>query len=184
MKIGFVNFTPLNYSVETPYEEPLGGSESSLCYLAEALSKRGDEVILFGRYSKSFTLRGVKHEPDALLKNVSAFNLDALVIQNTPYFGLEIKSTLGSATKLIFWSEHNCDQPAVLSLMDIKIQNSFDAFVFVSNWQKENFLAQFNLDKAKCRVIRNAMSPAFENLFSNTKNILSEFLACSKILDF
>lgn len=35
MQIGFINFTPLVYDVDTPYKNPLGGLESGMCYLAD-----------------------------------------------------------------------------------------------------------------------------------------------------
>lgn len=172
MKIGFVNFTPIIYNVETPYHEPLGGSESALCYLAEALSKRKHKVTLFGRLPNTFTLRGVKHEPAKKLQNAKAFDLDFLIIQNTPEFGIKLKALLDNKTKLIFWTEHATDQPAVLSLLNPSYWQVFDSLVFISNWQMENYIQTFKIHRNKCIILRNAISPAFEKLFPETRNIL------------
>lgn len=174
MKIGFVNFTPMVYSVDTPYKEPLGGSESAMCYLAEALAKRGHLVTLFGRLPKALTLRGVRHEPDKNLKKSKGKDLDFLIIQNTPYYGLELKAVLGKKTKLIFWSGHAADQPAVQGLGDKRILTTYDAFVFVSGWQMESFVQTFPIGRRKCMILRNAISPAFENLFPEEENVLSK----------
>src|SRR3989344_9178644 len=125
MKIGFVNFTPLVYSIETPYKEPLGGSESSLCYLAEALAKRGHSLTIFGRLNKVFSLRNVLHKPDSLLKKGKNNDLDFLIIQNKPYVGPEIKSHMSQKTKLIFWSGHGAYQPVVRFLKDKAFQRTF-----------------------------------------------------------
>ncbi|KKU83873.1 MAG: Glycosyl transferase group 1 [Candidatus Amesbacteria bacterium GW2011_GWC2_47_8] len=174
MKIGFVNFTPLVYSVNTPYNEPLGGSESALCYLTEALAKRGHEVILFGRMPGSFTSRRVIHKPDNDLKNEQWQDLDFLIIQNTPYYGIGLKTVLGDKTKLVFWSQHAPDQPAVQSLRDSRILAAYDAIVMISSAQMEGYIREFGIDREKCFILRNAISPAFENLFEKEENILSE----------
>jgi len=44
MNIAFVNFHTLIFDTDTPYQKPLGGSESAMCYLAEHLAKLGHKV--------------------------------------------------------------------------------------------------------------------------------------------
>lgn len=167
MKIGFVNFTPMIYDVSTPLNQPLGGSESAMCYLAVSLAKRGHQVILFGRKKESFTLMEVKHLPDSALITQTNFNLDFLVIQNTPFYGIYLKKYLPSKTKLIFWTQHASDQPAVSCLKDRRFIDIYDAFVYISLWQKEDYEKTFPfLVGKKSTILRNAISPAFENLFS------------------
>ena len=46
MRLVFASFYPRPFQTATPYEQPLGGSESALCYLAEALAARGERVSL------------------------------------------------------------------------------------------------------------------------------------------
>ena len=53
MKIGFFDTIGWDYDIETPYRQPLGGSQSALCYLAVALAATGHEVWL---YNKLFTI--------------------------------------------------------------------------------------------------------------------------------
>ena len=173
MKIGFVNFTPLVYSIDTPYHEPLGGAESSICYLAEHLAERGHQVTLFGRFPGIFTSRKVRHEPDRNLKDGSAPALDFLVIQNTAYFGIGLRAVLDQNTKLIFWAGHAPDQPTVQDLNDRSFRGVYDAFVMISRWQLEGYLKTFGIERRKCFIAGNAISPAFENIFAGRTNPLS-----------
>ena len=161
LKIGFVNFTPLKYDVETPYNEPLGGSESSMCYLAEHLAKLGHQVILFRKNKEEFQKRKVKHLE---VNKIVTTPLDVLIIQNTPYFGLEIRERIDKNTKLILWSQHASNQPAVSCLKDKKYQEAFDKIVLLSDWQIEDYINNFNIDHQKIIKLKNAISPAFENL--------------------
>jgi len=171
LKIGLANFTLMTYSVETPYNEPLGGSESALCYLAEHLARHGHKITIFGNLPYPFIARNVRHEPKQdLIKKEN--NFDFFIIQNTPLQGLEIKKKLSAKTKLIFWSQHASDQPAVQCLKEKEIKEAFDAFILISYWQLMDYRIAFKLKPSKCFILRNAISPAFENLFTTDKSIL------------
>ena len=169
MKIAFVNYTPLIYTVETPYSAPLGGSESAMCYLAEALAKRGHEIFLYTRINEAQNIRGVMHLPDGEIRK--AKDLDVLIIQNTPFCVTEIQPYLNKKTKVILWLEHAHDQPAVSCLNDKNIVNLYSSIIFISQWQKQQFLANFPLGTGNCFILRNAISPAFENLFLTGEKI-------------
>lgn len=161
LKIGFVNFTPMQYDVETPYIEPLGGSESALCYLAVALAKRGHEVTLFCRKHGESKKLGVRH---LHLNALNSVELDVLVLQNTPEFGKEIRKRINPRTKLILWSQHASDQPAVAGLKDRALQAVFDSIVLISAWQEDQYIRDFMVDPNTIMLIGNAISPAFENM--------------------
>ena len=59
MKIGFLDTYTWDYNIETPYCKPLGGTQSAICYLAEALAAQGNEVFLLNNTSESGMWRGV-----------------------------------------------------------------------------------------------------------------------------
>ncbi len=172
MKIGFINFAPLVYNVTTPYKKPLGGTESAMCYLAGELAKRGNKVILYGRFKDSFNLNGVIHKPQDELANLKNEDLDFLVNQTCVDVLPELKKLAKEKTKIILWEQVTHNQPAAGGLLESKIRDSADAFVFVSQWQMNCFLEKFNINKSKCAVIKNAISPAFEDLFSKDEKIL------------
>lgn len=169
MKIAFVNQTPLVYTVDTPYQAPLGGSESALCYVAEALAQRGHDVRIFTRIQTAQHIRGVMHLPDADIQH--NHDLDVLVIQNTPSYGKDIKPFISEHTKLVLWLQHAHDQPAVSCLQDPRVSEIYSSIVLISHWQRHHFLQHFPLDAQKCFILRNAIAPAFENMFFSGEKI-------------
>lgn len=46
MRLTFVDPCRWDYDVDTPFERPLGGSQSALAYLTAALAGRGHDVVL------------------------------------------------------------------------------------------------------------------------------------------
>lgn len=163
MQIGFFNYHPMRYDVDTPLVEPLGGSESAMCYLAVEMAKLGHEVTLFRRFEEEFTKKGVFHMP---LHKIGQRKLDVLVVQNTPFPGaqMRLKKLVDDKVKIIFWSQHASNQPPVETLYDAAIVNAFNKIVLISNWQRQDYLETFKIKKSKIRVLKNAISPAFENL--------------------
>ena len=173
MKIGFVNFSPLVYDVSTPYKKPMGGSESAMCYLAAVMAKNKHDVILFTALSKKIKTLGVSCIPNKEIFNVLP-DLDILVVQNSPDQGYQIRPTAPKNLKIILWTQHDSNQPAVESLANPEVVKSFDAYVLISDYQKKNYLEKFNLNPKKCVVLRNAISPVFENLFAKGESTLSK----------
>ena len=49
MRIAFLDVVDYDYTPEMVYEQPLGGSSSAVCYLAEELVKQGQEVFLLNK---------------------------------------------------------------------------------------------------------------------------------------
>jgi glycosyltransferase involved in cell wall biosynthesis len=174
MKIGFVNYTPMVYNVDTPYKEPLGGSESAMCYLTPELAKLGHTVVLFGRYLKKFSLKGVVHENQNRIGKGKWHDLDFMIIQNHPKAGEVVKPLLGKKTKLVLWEHLDIDQPVLPPLHDPQTRSLFDRIVFVSNWQMERYIDSFDIDRGKSTVLKNAVSPVFENLFAKDEKILEK----------
>jgi len=173
MKIGFVNFSPLIYDVSTPYKKPMGGSESAMCYLAEAMAKGKNKIILFTTLNKKSKIRGVECLPiKDLFKSLD--RLDILIVQNSPLQGYQIKQTAPKNLKIILWTQHDSDQPAVEVLNKPEVVKSFDAFVLISNYQKKNYIKQFGVSPRKCVVLRNAISPVFENLYKKGESTISK----------
>jgi len=59
--------------------------------------------------------------------------------------------------KNILWCHHYIDQPAIQLLKNSELLKLLDAIVFVSDWQCNEFINNFNLPKEKCFVIKNAI---------------------------
>ena len=164
MHASFLDFSDWDYDVDTAYTRPLGGSQSALCYLAEQLAVRGVETTLATGLPEARDVRGVHCVP---LRKITAEQMqafDAVVLNNLPSKGPAVRAAMATAAPLILWIGHASDQPAARTLADPKVRDAFDAFVFVSDWQRNSFIEEFSLAADRCHVLRNAFSPAFENL--------------------
>ncbi|WP_407530932.1 FkbM family methyltransferase [Methylobacterium oryzisoli] len=64
------------------------------------------------------------------------------------------------ARPLVVWIHHDIDQAAVQWLREARLVARVAHFVFVSDWQRQRFLAAFGLDPARCTVLRNATEVA------------------------
>lgn len=59
----------------------------------------------------------------------------------------------------VLWQHVDTNQGVAQGLRDPEFTDKLDAIVFVSNWQMEKYIIEFNLPRNKCAVIRNAVEP-------------------------
>lgn len=173
MQIAFVDFISWDYTVETVYEKPLGGSQSALCYLAEELARRGHEVRLVNNCALPGASRGVVHFPLAKAQGEFWKSFDVVVLLNAVKPGISIRPLLRPDARLIAWLQHAHDQPAVQPLARAEVQQPFDAFALLSQWQRDEFARAFSLPPEKLRIMRNAIGPAFADLFAPGEGVLA-----------
>ncbi len=161
LRVCFIDPSGLDYDIDTPYRRPLGGSKSALCYLAEQLASAGHDVFTFTATSKPGLVRGVhcyrNSEPMAQdffrsLDAVISLNGDADLLQD------------GAGGPVnVLWTQHAHDQPQIQFLRMAEEREKWDRFVFISQWQKERYLDTFGIERKKCTILRNAISPAVEH---------------------
>ena len=60
MRIAFLDTNELDYTADTPYRQPLGGSQSAICYLAAELARLGHEVAVLNATTSPGWHRGVQ----------------------------------------------------------------------------------------------------------------------------
>lgn len=95
MRIAFADFTNRDDKVESAYQMALGGSESALCYLAEALAQHGHEVFLVNHTSAPGISRGVMRLPFEAVSVQLLQPLDALIVLNLARQGMQLRSLNG-----------------------------------------------------------------------------------------
>jgi glycosyltransferase involved in cell wall biosynthesis len=164
MRICFLDPTNFDYTIETPLHEPLGGSQSGLCYLAHELQRLGHAVTVINGTSKPGVHNGVafvSHKAGLFAESLN--QQDAVIVLNST-MGLRLREELGIQTPLVLWTGHAIDQPAVRRLNGIRDQAAFAGFAFVSQWQRDQMIAHFSLPREKCHVLRNAAAPPFVDL--------------------
>ena len=174
MNLVFFDALPWNYDVSTPLERPLGGSQSALCYLSVELSRRGHRVTIVNGIRQARTVQGVHCIPEKeLTADVFAPPCDAVIVLNGPAdLGRRLRPHLHPTTRLALWTQHACDQPAMAALSDPLARDSWDRLVCISHWQQSTFLEKFQPDPERLCVLRNAISPAFEGLFSTSSDLV------------
>ena len=162
LSIAFIHPGQLAYTPDTPYHAPLGGTESAVAYLAAALAANGHQVMLAGPGGTGAHVRGVLTITTAQAVQHLP-NVDAAVIVNSGDISHHrpIRSLLPAAAPLVLWTHHPADQPAIAGLADRQLAAIPDAIAFVSNWQRDGYLERFPLSLARCRVMPNAIGPAF-----------------------
>lgn len=69
----------------------------------------------------------------------------------------------------MLWSGHAFDQPAIAALRDPGERAAWDAFVLVSEWQAQTYVATFGIARERVIILRNAVSPAFEKIQRRTQ---------------
>jgi tetratricopeptide (TPR) repeat protein/glycosyltransferase involved in cell wall biosynthesis len=173
VKIAFIDPTKADYTPETPRRQPLGGSQSALCYLGEALAAAGHVITLINGVRAVVTVRGVRCLPVASVTFEDLRAFDVVVILNGCDRELlrRLRAEPDGARKLILWTQHAADQPAVANLAEAEVRDSLDGVAFVSQWQMDGYLKTFGLDPARCRVMRNGIAPAFAGLFGADEDV-------------
>ncbi|MDR3404727.1 MAG: glycosyltransferase family 4 protein [Chthoniobacter sp.] len=175
MRIAFGDFSGWDFHAGSVETMPLGGSQSAACYLARALASHHEIFFIThtaapGRYADVTCLSWAQRPVDSL----KALHLDAFVCVPGSGNGELLRDALGPETRLVLWTQHRIDQHAVQSLAEPSESDSYDGFVFVSEWQREEFCLGFGLAAARTQVLGNGVAPAFADLFPEGQAILAQ----------
>lgn len=176
MRIAFGDFSGWDFHAQSVETMPLGGSQSAACYLAQALARSGHAVFFFTMTSAPGTYEGVVclSWSTTPLDRLRALNLDAFVCILAPGNGTLLREMLDARTRLILWTQHRFDQAAMQPLAQLVERDSYDAFVFVSDWHREEFLTHFVLPRERTTVLRNAAAPTFLDVLTANEPILAQ----------
>jgi len=162
------------YSLNTPYEEPLGGTQSAICFFLEQMSIRGHQTYLFNKINQISNIRNVIHVPvDSYYNYIQINNLtfDLILVSCIPHELATIKINLSNNKTLYgLWTGHDVDQEASKQFEHNKLKDLIDIFVFVSEWQKNRYLIEYKIDESKCMILRNGIAKTFEQYLDKSNN--------------
>lgn len=165
-RIAFLDRLPWDYRVDTPLHRPLGGSQSALCYLAEALAGEGHEVRMATMTRSPGRVGGV----ECLNAAEGGFGLfrgtEVAIVLNDPDPAIAegLRAEIGPEGLLVLWTQHDVDQPAISAFARPETRALFDRVVFVSDWQRRAYRRAFGPGPDDI-VLGNAIAPAFGSLF-------------------
>jgi glycosyltransferase involved in cell wall biosynthesis len=163
VRIAFMDTQKLDYVADTPYQRPLGGSQSALCYLAVELARLGHEVAVLNATTSPGLHRGVEFLHLARISVDFLLRFDVIVVLNWAG-GARLRREYGLRIPLVLWVSHASDQPVMNRLDQAEERDVWSGFVFVSKWQQERFIERFHIRPDRTQVIRNAISPAFADI--------------------
>ena len=160
MRIIFIHRTVVDYTVETPYQRAIGGTEAAIAYLTAELARLGHAIVLLANPSSPGTYRGVECLNHKTALNRDLLNgADAVVVSNEA-FGRTLRD-MGVVRPLVLWTQHDEGQPAIEALDFSRERKAWTGIAFVSEWQRQEYLDTYMLAPEKLRVMRNAISPGF-----------------------
>jgi predicted O-linked N-acetylglucosamine transferase (SPINDLY family) len=173
-----------SYTITTPYTEPLGGTQSAICYFLEEMKVRGHTMYLFNDTKQLTTIRGIVHVPASQAYQYIAQNnlvFDLVIVSCMVNDLMEIKSTINNPNTLYsLWTGHDVDQPASKLLEYDKIKDTIDLFIFVSSWQQNRFIDMYKIPYNKTLVMRNGIGKPFECMMNLPSNkIRNSMTYCS-----
>ena len=164
------------------FQEPLGGSESAVSYLSIELAKLGHEITLYTTHPQAIAALGVRCQQMQIANgkinihhSIVETQFDIIILKNGLLpLAKDLKKNLPYPTKILLWTGHAANQPAIADLEHNDIINSFDQIICVSKWHAQTMSEKFKLPHHKVHIQRNAISPFFENLFIDQ----TEFQRC------
>ena len=161
MKIAIYNHG-IAFDGSTPYRQPLGGSESSIIYMAQELSRTGHEVTVYANCSSPPNLGEELKPPAPTYRHYHEFFTDYVsmpwdVLISFRSFDPFLLGRV--APRMIFWCGDAYDQPALKHFEHQALQKNIDLILCVSNWHRETFIEKFRLLPEKVIATRNGFCP-------------------------
>jgi glycosyltransferase involved in cell wall biosynthesis len=172
----FIDPLPWDYDVATPLARPLGGSQSALCYLARALSRRGHTVATLTATTRPREIEGVRcwnreHFPLSLFSKPQTI---AVELNGPADIATQFRTLIPSSVPLVLWTQIAHNQPIMMPLADPVCASSWDRIVCVSHMHKQMFHERFGVPAERIDILLNAISPAFENVFRDADELFQK----------
>ena len=168
MKILFVD-PRVSYGARTSSDQPLGGTQSAVTYLALALARAGVDAIVANRRPDDVVEDGVAWISLARLQQDFAAHLQAqrvthLVVVSAPTVA-SLRPRIAWDGLWVLWNHHWIDQPALAPLSDPAVRDNWDAIVSLSAFHHDGMARAFSLPPERHWILRNAVGPHFAHLF-------------------
>ena len=150
MRFAFFPGSCLPFQARSLEERPLGGTETGIIRLSEALSQRGHEVTVFSDHPNP-PLSSPLYAPHRSLQFLG--EVDALIsVRDWKSLLLPIK-----ARSRVFWTGDAFDQLHSVGIGDRRVARSIDAFLAVSDWHADTMCQRSGFPREKTAVIRNGV---------------------------
>lgn len=156
MKVVFVAQNCIPVHAYTLSERPLGGTETALIRLAEALSDLGAQVYVFTEHSNP-PLSNPLFLPLRALGDIGPIDV-LIAVRDWQTLLLPLK-----AKKKLFWTGDAYDQPISIGIGDVRVAEEIDVFCAVSKWQAETTCQHSGFPLEKTYILRNGVHLSYFN---------------------
>lgn len=169
----FFDPLPWDYDVAAPLTQPMGGSQSAMCYLATALARRGHQVMTVTGVASSREVNGVRCQSrrETPLEQFAAPGTITVVLNGPAELAVGLRRSLAQRPRLILWTQHAPNQPGVRGLADPAHRAAWDRIVCVSDWHRAVVHELLAVPREQSEVLRNAIAPSFEHLVADAGSI-------------
>lgn len=161
MKIAIYNHG-VAFDAETPFKQPLGGSESSIVYMAAELFRCGHDVTVYCNLPDPASAHVVRKPEEPAYKHYHQFFNDYIAMPWDAVISFRSFDPflLGRiAPRMIFWCGDAVDQPALKNFEHPSLQENIDLVFCVSEWHRQTFITAFQLPAEKVVATRNGFNP-------------------------
>ena len=150
MKIAFFPSGCLPFHAKTLKERPLGGMETAIIRLAEALSGLGHRVFIITGVENP-PLSSPLYLPIRALQDLGPIDILLAVREWKPIF-LQLEAKLR-----FLWTGDSYDQPQNIGIGDRRIVEKLDCLLPVSEWHKARLCEESGFPETKAHVLRNGI---------------------------
>jgi len=144
------------FTLNTPYVQPLGGSETSILLLAKGLAELGNDVVLLStatidvpQQMDNLWLYNINNWPN-LYKHVDLIVFNRVIIPEILFSAIDVP--------VCYYAHDAYDQTHILSVITNRsIYNKLERIFCVSEWQEHTFIKYLGLPKTKLSVLGNSI---------------------------
>jgi glycosyltransferase involved in cell wall biosynthesis len=151
MKLAIYN-KGIPFNGDTPLGQPLGGTESSIVYMARELTLLGHDVTVYANCAEQGMYRGVPYvHCYHFFNDAQQAEWDAVI----SFRSFEPFLIGRVAPRMIYWTGDSYDQPSLQHFSHSTLQQNIDVIFCVSEWQRRVFIDRFLLPAHKMVATRN-----------------------------
>lgn len=157
-KILFIDFSFWDY--HTIKNSPLGGTQSAIYYMSLELSKIYNICVMTKNKDNIDVHLNLKYQ-NFNYNNLNNFKPDIIICQgiiNNIVFDFKNQN---KNTQLILWQQHDVNIKFIKNefnkIIKTNTNNLIDKYIFVSKWQRDRFIQQYNIDYNKAFVFQNGI---------------------------
>jgi glycosyltransferase involved in cell wall biosynthesis len=156
LRIFFWNPQSLGYDGQTPRTKGLGGTESAVVYVAEALAERGHQIAIFNTCASKGTTNGVEYAAWQDLPVRSAMDHPDVVIAVRQWSRIARNRF---APLQLFWTGDAYDQPFLDGIGANPASGALDLVLLQSDWQIDTIVQAHGVPPWRVLKTRYGFSP-------------------------